>query len=440
MDNIDSSKGLNDFLPIQDWFNEMHAKNTSQKVRAVLKNKGESGISLANNVPYGYKKDKNDKTKWLVDETSAEVVKEIFNLFVQGHGTCEIARILRERKILTPSEYNASIGRNSNANIQDFQYKWCGVTVAGILDRQEYIGDTVNFKCTTRSYKDKTRINLPKEDRKVFKNTHEPIIDEYTWNIAKQLRNNRKKRAKSGKKSIFSGLLFCNDCGKKMYFQSPVTDLKAKDHYRCSSYKHDTSLCTSHYISDKVLQSLVLENIQRVVSYLKNYEDLFIKEQLEKSSQDELKQISKNKKELEQSKKRIIEIDNLFMHIYEDNVSGKITDDRFRNLSFNYDKEQQELKLKIEQLSKDIENTEKKDADITQFISNVKKYTEITELTPEILNELIEKILVHQTENINGKKVQEIDIYYRGVGIISFPVSIDDIEVTIEKILNRKTA
>ena len=440
MDNIDSSKGLNDFLPIQDWFNEMHAKNTSQKVRAVLKNKGESGISLANNVPYGYKKDENDKTKWLVDETSAEVVKEIFNLFVQGHGTCEIARILRERKILTPSEYNASIGRNSKANIQDFQYKWCGVTVAGILDRQEYIGDTVNFKCTTRSYKDKTRINLPKEDRKIFKNTHEPIIDEYTWNIAKQLRNNRKKRAKSGKKSIFSGLLFCNDCGKKMYFQSPVTDLKAKDHYRCSSYKHDTSLCTSHYISDKVLQSLVLENIQRVVSYLKDYEDLFIKEQLEKSSQDELKQISKRKKELKQAKKRIIEIDNLFMHIYEDNVSGKITDDRFRNLSFNYDKEQQELKLKIEQLSKDIENTEKKDSDITQFISNVKKYTEITELTPEILNELIEKILVHQTKNINGKKIQEIDIYYRGVGIISFPVSIDDIEVTIEKILNKKTA
>ena len=156
--------------------------------------------------------------------------------------------------------------------------------------------------------------------------------------------------------------------------------------------------------------------------------------------QDELKQISKNKKELEQAKKRIIEIDNLFMHIYEDNVSGKITDERFRSLSFNYDKEQQELKIKIEQLSKDIENTEKKDTDITQFISNVKKYTEIAKLTPEILNELIEKIVIHQKEKVNGKKVQEIDIYYRGVGIISFPVSIDDIEVTINKILNRKTA
>ena len=438
MDNIDSSKGLNDFLPIQDWFNEMHAKNTSQKVRAVLKNKGESGISLANNVPYGYKKDENDKTKWLVDETSAEVVKEIFNLFIQGHGTFEIARILRERKILTPSEYNLSISTNSTN--QDYQYNWCGTTVAGILDRQEYIGDTVNFKSTTRSYKDKTRINLPKEDRKIFKNTHDPIIDEYTWNIAKQLRNNRKKRAKSGKKSIFSGLLFCNDCSKKMYFQSPVVDLKAKDHYRCSSYKHDTSACTSHYISDEALQIIVLENIQKVISYMKDYEDLFIKEQLAKSTQDEIKKIYKSKKELEKAKNRVIEIDNLFMHIYEDNVSGKISDDRFRNLSFNYDKEQQELKLKIKQLSKDIENTEKENTDITQFISNVKKYTEITELSPEILNELIEKIVIHQQEKINGKKVQEIDIYYRGVGIISFPVSIDDIEITINKILNRKTA
>ena len=225
-----------------------------------------------------------------------------------------------------------------------------------------------------------------------------------------------------------------------MYFQSPVTDLKAKDHYRCSSYKHDTSACTSHYITDEVLQIIVLENIQNVIAYVKSYEDLFIQEQLAKSTQDELKQISKNKKELEKAKNRVSEIDNLFMHVYEDNVSGKITDDRFRNLSYNYDKEQQELKLKIEQLSKDIENNEKKDTDITKFITNVKKYTEITELSPEILNEWIEKIIIHQQEKVNGKKIQEIDIYYRGVGIISFPVSTQDIEITINKILNKKTA
>ena len=223
-----------------------------------------------------------------------------------------------------------------------------------------------------------------------------------------------------------------------MYFQSPVKYLKNKDHYRCSSYKHDTSLCTSHYISDEILQVIVLENIQRVISYVKSYEDLFIQEQLAKSTQDELKQISKNKKELEKAKNRVIEIDNLFMHIYEDNISGKLTDERFRNLSFNYDKEQQELKIKIEQLSKEIDNTEKKTTNLTQFISNVKKYTEITELTPEILNELIEKILIHQAEKVNGKKVQEIDIYYRGVGIISFPVSLEDMTMVIEKILNKR--
>lgn len=438
MDNIDSSKGLNDFLPIQDWFNEMHAKNTSQKVRAVLKSKGESGISLANNVPYGYKKDENDKTKWIIDETSAEVVKEIYNLFIQGHGTFEIARILTKRNIMTPAEYFISVGRKFPSKLQEFKHQWNPTTVASILDRQEYIGNTVNFKYTIRSYKDKTKVPIPKEDWQIFKNTHEPIIDEYTWNIAKQLRSNRKKPTRSGKKSIFSGLLFCNDCGKKMYFQSPVTSLNAKDHYRCSSYKKNISLCTSHWITDEVLQSLVLENIQKVVSYMKNYEDLFIREQLAKSSKDEAKQISKNKKELEQAKKRIIEIDTLFQHIYEDNISGKITDERFRNLSFNYDKEQKELKTKTEQLSKEIDNTEKKTTDLTQFISNVKKYTEITELTPEILNELIEKILIHQAEKIDGKKVQEIDIYYRGVGIISFPVSLEDMTMVIEKMLNKR--
>ena len=438
MDNIDSSKGLNDFLPIQDWFNEMHAKNTSQKVRAVLKSKGESGISLANNVPYGYKKDETDKTKWVIDESSAEVVKEIYNLFIQGHGTFEIARILTERNIMTPAEYFINVGRKFPSKLQEFKHQWNPTTVASILDRQEYIGDTVNFKYTIRSYKDKTKVPIPKENWQIFKNTHEPIIDEYTWNIAKQLRNNRKKPTRSGKKSIFSGLLFCYDCGKKLYFQSPVTDLNAKDHYRCSSYKKNISLCTSHWITDEVLQVLVLENIQKVVSYMKNFEDLFIKEQLAKSTQDELKQIAKNKKELEQAKKRIIEIDDLFMHIYEDNISGKITDERFKNLSFNYDKEQKELKLKIEQLSKEINNTEKKTTDLTQFISNVKKYTEITELTPEILNELIEKILIHQAEKVNGKKVQEIDIYYRGVGIISFPVSLEDITMVIEKMINKR--
>ena len=376
-------------------------------------------------------------TKWTPELPIESIIKEelddIFNKKISDiDKAIEILLYIMKKQIFIDGNKRTSIIFANHYLIS----KGKGIIVIPAELTDEYKDLLINYY----EGKDKTKIKLPKEDRKVFKNTHEPIIDEYTWNIAKQLRNNRKKPTRSGKKSIFSGLLFCNDCGKKMYFQSPVTDLKAKDHYRCSSYKHDTSACTSHYITDEVLQIIVLENIQNVIAYVKSYEDLFIQEQLAKSTQDELKQITKNKKELEKAKNRIIEIDNLFMHIYEDNVSGKITNDRFRNLSFNYDKEQQELKIKIEQLSKEIENTEKKDTDITQFISNVKKYTEITDLTPEILNELIEKILIHQAEKIDGKKVQEIDIYYRGVGIISFPVSIDDIEVTINKILNRKTA
>ena len=297
---------------------------------------------------------------------------------------------------------------------------------------------TINFKSTTRSYKDKTRVYLPKEERKIFKNTNEPIIDEHTWNIVKQLRGNRKKYAKSGKKSIFSGLLFCYDCGKKLYFKSPVSDKKAKEHYRCSSYKSSRASCTSHYITDDALQSLVLENIQKVISYMKSYEDLFIKEQLAKSTQDEIKQLSKNKKELEKAKKRIIEIDNLFKHIYEDNVSGKIKDEMFSNFSTNYTNEQKDLKEKIEILNKSISTTEQKEIAITSFVDKVKKYTEIKELTPEIINELIDKILVHQQTKVDGKKYQRIDIYYSGVGIISVSANEYDFEKEFQNMLKDK--
>ena len=438
MDNIDSSKGLNDFLPIQDWFNEMHAKNTSQKVRTVLKNKGESGISLANNVPYGYKKDENDKTKWVIDEEPAKIVKKIYSLFVQGHGTCEIATILTKQNIMTPSEYFASVGIRFPGKIQELKHHWNGRTIASILDRQDYIGDTVNFRYTIRSYKDKTKISLPKENWQVFKNTHEAIIDEYTWNIAQELRKNRKKPTKTGRKSIFSGLLFCNECGKKLYYATSSKNPIKGDHYRCSSYKRSTELCSSHWISDSTLRNIVLENIQKVVTYMKNYEDLFIKVQLDKSLQDEANRLAKNKKALEQAKKRITKIDNLFMHIYEDNVSGKITDERFKTLSANYDNEQKELKIKMEQLSKELNNDEKKSTNLTQFITNVKKYTEITELTPEILNELIEKIMVHQATKVDNKRVQEVDIYYRGIGIISFPVDEEGMTAVIENMINKE--
>ena len=438
MDNIDSNKGLNDFLPIQDWFNEMHAKNTSQKVKAVFKNKGESGLPLTTNVPYGYMKDPNDKNKWIIDEPAAKVVKEIYNLFIQGYGTQEIATMFRKNNVLTPTEYFISIGRKYPTKKPDIPHDWSSKTIANILDKQEYIGDTVNFKYTTRSFKDKTRVNIPKEQWKIFKNTHEPIIDDETWKIAQDLRNNRKRRTKSGKKSIFSGLLFCYECGSKLYYNTSVKYSAHRDFYRCSNYKnYSANSCTSHYIKDTVVQEIVLDNLQRILFYIKNFEDIFVKEQLNKTSQEEKQELIANKKELEKSNKRIIEIDKLFQHIYEDNISGKLSDEKFKMLSSSYEKEQQDLKNKIKELTEKIENSEKKTIDLDVFINNVKKYTEIKELTPEMLNELIEKILVHETKRINGKKTRIIDIYYRGIGIISAPITFEKFKEFLD---NAKTA
>ena len=386
MDNIDTDKGLNDFLPIQDWFNEMHAKNTSQKVRAVFKNKGNSGLPLTTFLPYGYIKDPDNKNKWLVDEPAAEIVRKIYNLCIQGYGTTQIARKLKEDGIMTPTEYYQSLGRKSPTRVQEVKNFWNADTVNNILDRQEYIGDTVNFRSTQRSFKDHTKINLPKEEWKIFKNHHEPIIDEETWNTVQRIRNNKRRPTKTGKQSIFSGHLFCKDCGAKLYYCTANNFTADKDFYRCSNYKNNsTNACTSHNIRDIALRQIVLEQVQQVVSYIHNFEWLFIKEK--------------------------------------------------QNASIE---EQKDVKEKIEVLNKNISTTEQKENAITSFVDKVKKYTEIKELTPEIINELIDKILVHQQTRVDGKKYQQIDIYYSGVGIISVSANEYDFEKEFQNMLKNQ--
>lgn len=354
-------------MAIQDWFNEMHAKNTSQKVRAVFKNKGNSDIPLTTFLPYGYIKDPNNKDKWLVDEPAAEVVKKIYNLCIQSYGTTQIARKLKEDGIMTPTEYYQSLGRKSPTKVQEVKNFWNADTVKNILDRQEYIGDTVNFRSTQRSFKDHTKIDLPKEKWKIFKNHHEPIIDEETWNTVQRIRNNKRRPTKTGKQSIFSGHLFCKDCGAKLYYCTANNFTADKDFYRCSNYKNNsTNACTSHNIRDIVLREIVLEQVQQVISYIHNFEWLFIKEK-QNASIEEQKEIA-----------------------------------------------------------------------ITSFVDKVKKYTEIKELTPEIINELIDKILVHQQTKIDGKKYQQIDIYYSGVGIISVSTNEYDFEREFQNMLKNK--
>lgn len=442
MDNIDTDKGLNDFLPIQDWFNEMHAKNTSQKVRTVLKNKGNSGIPTTSYPPYGYLKSPEDNTKWIVDEPAAKIVRKIFDLCIQGYGTTQIARILKEENIMTPTEYRQSIGLKTNTELQEVKHYWNNRTIGFILDRQEYIGDTVNFRTTKRSFKDHTKVFLPKEQWKIFKNTHEPIIDEETWNTVQRIRSNKRRTTKTGKVSIFSGHLFCKDCGAKLYYCTSNNFTPTKDFYRCSNYKNNsTHSCTSHNIKDFTLRELVLDNIKQVISYISSYEDLFIKEKLDASLEEQRKEDISNKKLLSQYEKRVKDIDNLIQHIYEDNISGKITNDRFATLSLNYEREQKDLKEKINKLATTIDKTKQEEINLTAFIDKVKKYTEIKELTSEIVNELIDKIYVYEKTKLNGKKYQQIDIYYAGVGIIGIPLTESEFEDAFQQsIKNIKTA
>ena len=437
MDNIDTDKGLNDFLPIQDWFNEMHAKNTSQKVRAVFKNKGNSGIPLTINVPYGYKKDPLDKNKWIIDEPAAEIVRKIYDLCIQGYGTHQICNILKQEKVPTPKEYKAMNGL-CNYHISEIKYCWQDRSIYDILFRQEYIGDTVNFKGTTKSFKDKSKIYFPKEQWKIFKNTHEPIIDKETWDTVQRIRENRQRPTKIGKINIFSGHLFCKDCGSKLYYCTSRSYKENRHFYRCSKYKNTSSKsCTSHTIREHILKELVLENIKQVLSYIRSYEELFIKQKLETSLEEQKKINSTNQKLLSQYEKRIKDIDNLIQHIYEDNISGKITDERFTTLSLNYEKEQKELKSKVKELDSMLDTTKQQELDLTSFVSKVKQYTKISELTPEIINELISKIYVYQSEKVNGKPTQQIDIYYNGVGIINIPLNEYELENAFQESIKK---
>ncbi|SDP42193.1 Site-specific DNA recombinase [Eubacterium maltosivorans] len=438
MDNIDTKDGLSDFLPVQDWFNEMHAKNTSKKVRAVFQNKGMAGKPLTTVIPYDYKKNEANPDEWLVDEEATEVVRKIFRLCVEGYGPTQIANILFSDGVPTPTEYWQSKGRKTSA-LPAVPHKWAARTVADILERQEYIGDTVNFSSTTRSFKDKMKIERPKEEWKVFENTHEAIIDRETWELVQTLRANKRRPNRTGEVSMFSGLLYCGDCGEKLYYSVTNNYSREQAYFFCSSYRKNTANCTAHYIREKVVYALVLESLRRVLFYVQAFEKQFVQEQLDKSSKEQKKELAKKRREHAKSEKRITELDVLFQRIYEDNVSGKLTDERFSTMSVSYEAEQKSLKAAVAMLRNEIETQDDKTANVLAFVEKVKRYTEITELTPAIVNEFIDYIMVSKKQVIDGKTVYPIDIYYNGVGIITAP-SAEEYEEMFQERLKKKRA
>ena len=416
MDNIDTKNGISDLVPMQDLFNEWHAKNTSQKVRNVFKNKGNSGVPLTTNPPFGYTRE------WEIDEPAAEIVRKIFSLCIKGYGPTQIAKQLSAAEIMTPCEYWISIGRTCSKPPAK-PFNWCSDTVAGILEKQEYIGDTINFRTTKKSFKNKKKIERDPSEWKVFKNTHPAIISEEDFNLVQELRKNKRRPNKTGIISMFSGVVYCADCGKKMYYSATNNYKHQQANFFCSSFRKDTDTCSMHYIREKVIYDLVLEDMKRVFFFVTAYEKEFAQMQLDNFSVEKEKELSSRKRELEKSKKRIKEIDTLIQKLYEDNALGKLSDERYATMSISLETEQKELKENVPRIEEEL-NSETNEIDNLQtFIGKVKKVTQPTELTPELVHEFIEKIVVSAPTKINGKRYQQVDIYYNGVGVIKQPTA-----------------
>lgn len=420
-DGVDSTQGDNEFTPFRNIINEWYAKDTSKKIRAVMKVKGNAGEHLATTTPYGYMKSPNDKKQWIRDEEAASVVYEIGLYVMDGFGPSQIARKLTERKILTPAAYFASKGINIPTKKEGSLYAWDNTTVAHIMDRwREYLGHTVNFKTRKKSYKSKKTIHNPEEEWLIFENTHEPIWTEAIADAVRMARQTRRRPTKMGEMGMFSGMMFCADCGSVMYQCRATNFRRDQEYYLCSGYRKSRDICgQTHSVRTVILEELILDNLRMIISFASKSKDDFIKMVMDADMKQRNKDLAKRKRTLADAQKRIAELDNIFKRLYEDNISGKLSDERFHKLSTDYEKEQQDLQGQAVSLHAEIETEESKSANVDRFLSVVERYTEIPELTPCILHEFVEKIVVHAASDPKGKnRTQEIDIYYKGIGVL----------------------
>ena len=408
-----------DFTPFLNIINEWYAKDTSKKIRAVMKSKGESGEYLCTNPPYGYLKDPDDKKRWIVDAEAAAVVKDIFGLCIAGNGPTQIARILQERKIPTPTAHAQSLGIATRNPMPSDPYHWVGDSVAYILEQPVYLGQTVNFKTHKQSYKTKKTIDNPKEKWRIFPNTHEAIVDVDTFNHVQELRKNKRRPTRTGKTNMFSGIVRCADCREKMYYCTTKNFDKRQDHFVCSTSRtKGKEVCGSHFIRAVILEQGVLHHIRTVMWLVANYEEKF-RAALGAMQKSEMKKAHANKKkQVNQIERRIDELDRLFKKVYEDYANERLSEARYEMLSGDYEAEQAELREKLETLTAEIEQQEEQAENINKFIAKVKKYLEMTELTPAILNDLVKVVYVHKPKKVNGKRVVDIDISYDFVGIL----------------------
>ena len=438
--SVDSDdQNSNEFAPFLNIMNEWYLRDLSRKQKTAIRVKGESGKPTTNAAIYGYKKMPGDKYTWHIDEAAAAVVRRIFRLTLEGKGPYDIARILYEDKVDTPAVYFGKQNKGVWKNKEEFPnpYNWSGFVVSQILAKPEYMGHTVNFRSHKQSYKDKNPVMNPKEDWLIFENTHEAIVDKETWELAQQLRKTPRRHDTIGEANPLTGLLFCADCGAKMYNQrTRGSDSKPypSDAYECSAYKlagqRRTSACCNHHISTKALRELILNTIRTVSTYaISNQEEFAAR--VRAASQIRQKEAAKDtKRKLNKDRKRITELDNIIKKLYESFATGRINDKRFDSLLAEYEAEQKELQASVKAAEEHLSSFEEDTARVEQFMELAKRYTDFSELTTMMINEFIDKILVHAPEKVDGDRVQEVEIYLKFIGQFELPAP----ELTEEEI------
>ena len=432
-DGVDSGKGDNEFTPFRNLFNDFYARDTSKKIRAVMRAKGNAGEHLCTNPPYGYMKSPDNKKQWIVDEEAAAVVKRIFDLCVAGKGPMQIAKILTADKVLTVKAYYA---KRDGKTMPDNLYRWDYKSISGILERPEYTGCTVNFKTYSKSHKLKKRLQNTPENYRIFPNTQSAIIEEKVFERVQGLRANKRRPTKTGRQGLFSGLLYCADCGEKLYFCTTNSFSPKQEHYVCSNYKSNTGTCSAHFIREETLTLFVRQRIFDVTAMffddIQGFQNMVYQQRFEEAE----KAIKQKKKELEQAKKRIAELDRIFKRIYEDDISGTISHERFLKLSAEYEAEQKELTefVKAEQTAVDTYEQDRTDFD--SFAAIIRKYVGIRELTPTIVNEFVKKIVVHAPDKSSGHRRQKIEIVWNFIGELEQ----DEDKQTIERQRKSRTA
>ena len=415
---VDSAnQAENDLTPFINIFNEFYAKDTSRKIRAVFKSKGQAGKPLCTHPPYGYIKDPENKLHWIVDEEAAEHVREVFRLCVQGYGVSQIANEMTKRYIMNSTAYAKAHGRNpaDNRSIVD-DFTWEKSTVSHMLSRPEYLGHTVNFKTYRKSYKQKKQLKNDPSEWQIFENTHEAIIDQETYDIVQRIRDGRRRLTPMGEMPILSGMLYCADCGAKLYQVRHRGWEHDQEHFICATYRKVKGGCSSHQIRNVVVEKLLLDSIHQITAYAREHEDDFVAMVTKKKSTEADRILRDSKRELEQAQARIHKLDEIIQRLYEDNVEGKISDGRFAKMSESYETEQKTLEARVAELSDLIASEQEANLNVDRFLNLVRKYTDIQELTAEVIREFVEKIYVHKAERIDGKRVQRIQIVWNCIG------------------------